>query len=226
MGRRTHMENPRDPQRRREIFRQLLGLFPTGSIVDLGTGHGGFAVTAADLGWTVTGVDARTVRWPDDDRVTWVQQDVREHDLTPYDVVLCLGLFYHLTLDDQLSLLRRANSKPLIIDTHVANDTVERRLSEQVTMPGGYVGRMYTEGRMPTASVKNRESFRPTLESFYRMLTDTGFSTILTAEPWVIPDRTFFLALPASRVATAQLPRQRRRERRPFGQRQGSAGRG
>lgn len=191
------MNKPREPVRRHEIFRQLLGMFPTGSLVDLGTGHGQFAVAAADLGWRVTGVDARNARWPDDNRITWVQEDIREHDLAPYDLVLCLGLFYHLTLDDQLAFLQRANTKPLIIDTHLANDTVPRRLSERVTTREGYEGRMYAEGRMLTASFRNRESFWPTPETFRRMLGDCGFSTVLTAEPWVIPDRTFFVALPA-----------------------------
>lgn len=195
------MEHQREPERRHEIFRQLLGLFPAGSIVDLGTGHGQFAMAAADLGWKVTGVDARRTRWPDDDRITWIQEDVRKHDLAPYDVVACLGLFYHLTIKDQLRFLRRANQQPLIIDTHIDVDrdaAAERLLSKRVTIGKRYKGRRYTEGRQATASWRNRESFWPTLDSFYLMLTDCGFSTILTAEPWVIPDRTFFLALPAS----------------------------
>lgn len=190
------MEDRHVPERRHEIFRQLLGLLPTGTIVDLGTGHGKFATAATDLGWTVTGVDARRDRWPDDDRITWVHDDARAHDLAPYDVIACLGLFYHLTLDDQLGLLKRAAGKPLIIDTHVANDTVERRTSKLVTMPNGYEGRFYAEPELLTSSFGNSESFWPTPDSFHRLLTDSGFSTILTAEPWVVPDRTFFLALP------------------------------
>lgn len=181
-------------------------MVPTGSLVDLGTGHGQFAIAAADLGWKVTGVDARSARWPDDDRIRWVREDVREHDLTRYDVVGCLGLFYHLTLDDQLRFLARANRKPMIIDTHVANDKIERRLSERVTSEHGYVGRLYSESRKATASWGNSESFWPTLGSFYRMLTDSGFSTILTAAPWVIGDRTFFLALPAVSASVSTAP--------------------
>jgi hypothetical protein len=33
-------------------------------------------------------------------------------------------------------------------------------------------------------------------ESFYRMLEDSGYPVILAAEPWYLPDRTFFVALP------------------------------
>jgi hypothetical protein len=69
----------------------------------------------------VVGVDARSTRFPEDPRVTWVEQDIRQHDLSGYEVILCLGLFYHLGLLDQLELLKRCAGTPLIIDTHVAN---------------------------------------------------------------------------------------------------------
>jgi 2-polyprenyl-3-methyl-5-hydroxy-6-metoxy-1,4-benzoquinol methylase len=93
-------------------FEKLLELFRTGRMVDLGTGHGKFAILAADRGWDVTAVDARVDRWPDDSRIAWVQEDVRQHVLTPYDLVVCLGLFYHLTCEDQLGLLSRAAETP------------------------------------------------------------------------------------------------------------------
>ena len=97
---------------RRPLFINLLSLFEPGKVVDLGAGHGGFSIHAADLGWEVTAVDARTERWKKDERITWVQQDVREHDLSGYDLICCLGLFYHLTVEDQLDFLRRAAGRP------------------------------------------------------------------------------------------------------------------
>ncbi len=75
----------------------MLSLFPAGRLIDLGTGHGNLAIVAADLGWQVTGVDARTERWPDDERVTWIQGDIRHQASEEFDVVACLGVFYHLT---------------------------------------------------------------------------------------------------------------------------------
>ena len=70
-------------RRRHAVFGRLLGLFPPGTCVDLGTGHGSFARQAASLGWTVTAIDARTERFPVDERVTWVQADIRDVDLSP-----------------------------------------------------------------------------------------------------------------------------------------------
>ena len=182
-------------QRRHAVFGHLLGLFPPGTCVDLGAGHGSFARQAASLGWTVTAVDARIERFPVDERVTWVQSDIRDIDLAPYDLVLCLGLFYHLTLQDQLVLLQRASTSPMIIDTHLDHGTNPQPLSDNVQIDG-YEGRMYQEPGRLTSSWLNPESFWPSLESFHRMLGRNGFNTVLTVEPWVTSNRTFFLALP------------------------------
>lgn len=208
LGKGTNVEKKtHEPERRHEIFRQLLGLFPTGSIVDLGTGHGKFAISAADHGWKVTGVDARRSRWPDDARITWVEEDVRKHDLAPYDVIACLGLFYHLNLKDQLHLLKAASGKPLIIDTSLDHGEPKSPLSDRVTVKGGYEGRYYVESsRAPTASVRNKKSFWPTLDSFHRMLRVCGYPTVLTVEPWVVSYRTFFLALPPAPAPEATDP--------------------
>jgi SAM-dependent methyltransferase len=190
---RLHMTAPRD---RITALRLLLRLFPVGAVVDLGTGHGKFARIAANAGWDVTAVDARAERWPADPRVHWVRADVRDVDLEPYDLVLCLGIFYHLTVDDQLALLRRAHPRPIIIDTHLDHGEHEHDLSERVTLHGGFDGRYYREPGAMTSSWKNERSFWPTLASFHRMLGDSGYSNTLTLEPWFTPDRTFFVALP------------------------------
>ncbi len=129
---------------RQALFSQLLSLLLTGRLIDLGTGHGTFAVLAADLGWEVTAVDARTERWPDDRRVTWVQGDIRAQKFEEFDVVACLACSTTFTV----------------------------------------------------RSRENKHSFWPTLASFHTMLARSGYSTVLTVEPWVTGDRTFFLALP------------------------------
>ncbi len=78
---------------RLEIADQLLSLFPPGRVIDLGAGHGLFSQLAADRGWDVTAVDARTERFPDDDRIRWIRGDIRDVEVSSFDVVLCLGLF-------------------------------------------------------------------------------------------------------------------------------------
>lgn len=187
------------PQRRRTLFADLLSPFPTGRLIDLGTGHGNFAVLAADLGWQVTAVDARMERWPQDDRVTWVHGDIREQKFEDFDVVACLGVFYHLTCADQEALLTACAGRPMIIDTHLDHGEHAHKLSERVSQGDGYEGRLYREPGALTSSWHNKHSFWPTLASFHTMLSRHGYSTVLTAEPWVTGDRTFFLALPGRR---------------------------
>jgi len=179
-------------------FRQMLGQFPTGRIIDLGSGHGKFAMEAADAGWQVTALDARGDRYPRDDRIDWRVGDVRDVDLQGFDLVACLGLFYHLTIEDQLDLLKRVSGIPMILDTHVANDKRSPfTLSEPVVLQG-YGGRLYKEGdqaKHSTASWGNDTSFWPSTRALQRMLADHGYD-VLTAVPWYLPTRTFFLCLP------------------------------
>ncbi len=181
--------------KRSDRIRRVIGMFPPGRLVDLGAGHGGYARLAADLGWQVTAVDARTERFPenDSDAIEWRQSDIRDVDLEPYDLVLCLGVFYHLTVDDQIDLLSRCRTT-IVIDTHVDHGVHDHHLSERVTM-AGYEGRLYQEHGETTSSWGNDQSFWPTLESFHRMLNDWGFPLVLTMEPWLSGDRTVFVAL-------------------------------
>ena len=183
--------------RRIEIFSRLLDLFQPGRLVDLGAGHGAFSHAAAKTGWQVTAVDARTERNLPVSGVTWVEADVRDVDLKAYDVVACLGLFYHLTAEDQIDLLARCGKTPLIIDTHVANGLSTHQLSDEVN-EFGFTGRLFAEGVGLLSSWGNPKSFWPTPDSFHRMLGQAGYNVVLAVEPGYLPDRTFFLALPSS----------------------------
>jgi hypothetical protein len=170
--------------------------------VDLGAGHGAFSVRAADAGWEVTAVDARTTRFPDDPRIRWVHQDVRHTELQGYDLIANLGLFYHLTLDDQLALLDRAIGTPMILDTHVATDAPHRyNLSEPVRQRG-YDGRLYSEPRAgddspgaARAAWGNASSFWATPTALHQMLDDRGWD-VYTLTPFYLSTRTFFLCYP------------------------------
>jgi len=186
------------------LFADLLGRFPAGRLVDLGAGHGIFARVAADLGWEVTAVDARDERFPDDPRVQWVQSDIRaflDQELD-VDVVACLGLWYHLTLDDQLTLARCCAPRPLIVDTHVGMPSREdhpahRDQLSDIREKDGYAGRLYHERGMrtrATAAWGNEYSFWPTTTSLERQLTRAGYDVVEQVSPAVAPDRRFFLA--------------------------------
>lgn len=175
--------------RRAEILTGLLARFTPGRLVDLATGTGWFARIAADIGWQVTALDARRRDWPEHPGVTWLEQDVRDVDLAGYDLVLCLGIFYHLMLDDQLALLAKCAGTPLILDTHVSLASSAER--------AGFTGRMYQEGGDMLSSWGNPESFWPDLPSLQRMLAEHGYRTIEPVEPWYHgDDRTFWVCLP------------------------------
>lgn len=184
-------------KRRIEVFDQVVGLLAPGRLLDLGTGHGAFAVRAAERGWQVTAVDARSERWPDDARIEWVEADVREVAIDGYDLVACLGLLYHLPLADQLDLLARCAPVPLLLDTHVADGVHDHELSDPVD-EDGYAGRYYEEPGRTTSSWGNERSFWPTLDSLRRMLHEAGYSTVMPVEPWTTGDRTYFLCLAPS----------------------------
>jgi hypothetical protein len=184
--------------RRLQIFRTLTARFPAGRLLDLSAGHGRFSQTAADAGWRVTAVDARGDRFPDDHRVDWVVGDVRDVQVQGYDLIACLGLFYHLTLEDQLSLLARCAGTALVLDTHVDNGRPTQPLSGPVEL-GEYRGRLFGEElQYSTAAWGNEQSFWPDLESFQRMLASAGYGVVLECAPWYVSDRTFWLALPSA----------------------------
>jgi SAM-dependent methyltransferase len=175
---------------RMDILRGILAGFTPGRAVDLACGTGLFAETAAAAGWQVTAVDVRRREWPPHPRVTYLQQDVRDADLAGYDLVLCLGVFYHLTLPDQVALLAKCAGTPLVLDTHVSLHGGE---SED-----GYDGHYYPEDCSQVLSAwGNDRSWWPAEASLRRMLAAAGYRSVTALEPWYHgEDRTFFTCLP------------------------------
>ncbi len=181
-------------------FVDVLQRFPAGHLLDLGAGHGLFSRLAADLGWRVTAVDARDERFPRDDRVRWVRADVRDFDeYEGVDLVACLGLWYHLTLDDQVALARRMAPRPVILDTHFAMPRRKDhhhhadRVSDLVQQDG-YEGRLYSETGLhtrPTASWGNELSFWPTVPTLERQFYDAGYDVLEHLSPPPCADRHY-----------------------------------
>jgi hypothetical protein len=182
-------------------FKALLGLFPPGRLLDLAAGHGRFSVTAQEMGWRVTAVDARQERMPMTPGIDWIQHDVRTYDVGGFDVIALLGLLYHLELPDQLDLLRRCSSTVTILDTHHSNRPTH--------VEQGYAGHTFREveagheehlAETATAAWRNLTSFWATQPDLVRMLHDCGFETVLALVPPNTRDRTFYLCLPAGRT--------------------------
>lgn len=208
---RTHgLPEPDGELHKGNVFRALLGPLKPGRMLDLGAGKGNFSISAAQLGWQVTAVDARTVRWPDADAepnpeiaglirsIQWRQSDVREFPIEcdAYDLICILGLLHHLEVPDQIDLLRRCAGTLLLIDTRIAPAAVDSEGQFE-----GMVVREHGEDRderdqVPTASWGNPTSFRHTEESLLRLIRESGFPQVLMMRPPHRRDYTFYLCLP------------------------------
>jgi SAM-dependent methyltransferase len=185
------------------LFAQVLDRFSPGRLLDLGTGHGIFARLAADKGWNVTAVDARAERFPEDSRVQWIRQDIRTYPVEGFDLVACLGLWYHLALRDQLELATRTSGTPLVIDTHIALTSAwmhgrHRKNLSRLRVINGYTGRLYGEAHLQsrlTASFGNDYSFWPTEASLRDQLFAAGYDSVCALAPQTERDRGFFVAV-------------------------------
>lgn len=190
---RFRLQNPEPEQDRIETFKSLISCLSGKRLLDLGCGHGKLSVAAAEVGWSVVGVDARTERMPEDSRIEWVQSDVRELPVDNFDAISVLGLLYHLDQPSQMGLLKRcakSGASVTILDTHVG---LSQKASE-----GGYSGEYYKEPEqgLSTSSWSNAVSFWPTEESLIKMARDAGFSLIAPVRPPREKHRTFYICYP------------------------------
>jgi 23S rRNA U2552 (ribose-2'-O)-methylase RlmE/FtsJ len=155
--------------KRMRIFKGALLNLPPGRIVDLGAGHCIFSQMAHDAGRGITAVDARNVRVPEGIQFPFIHSDVRDIDLGPWDIVLILGLFYHMTIIDQERLLSKCKGKTLIVDTHTSPTADVKDES--------YEGRYYNDySGEPTSAWGNEVSFWHTEKSLMQIFADYGFS--------------------------------------------------
>lgn len=212
------------------IFEAILAPLAPGKLLDLGAGKGNFSMSAASLGWEVTAVDVRTVRWPEVDpetapeiaalleSITFVQSDIREFSIgrNEYDLICILGLLHHLEVPDQVALVRKCTGTPLLIDTRIA--------SAEIDAVGDYRGMLIKEhgetreerDQVATASWGNETSFRHTEESLTRLLRDCGYPIVFQARPPHRREYTFYFALPRAQETGF------RREKRTVGAGRGS----
>jgi SAM-dependent methyltransferase len=180
-------------------------------VADLGSLEGGFALAFAQRGSQVTAIEARRMNVQKIrllrehfqlENLLVEQKDVKAFSREShgvFDVVLALGILYHL--DNPVAWLRQiaeATGRLLIIDTHFAPatdadlkliDTRIANLSALETVRHGeheYKGRWffeYPEGvdREPQlwASWSNNRSFWLTRESLFQAVTHCGFDLVL-----------------------------------------------
>jgi SAM-dependent methyltransferase len=148
--------------------------------------------------------------------------DVR--DLDParhgtFDVVLCLGILYHLDAPDAFTFaaqMRSVCTDLLVIDTHASPAPRESRTHEGHTYFGESLfehEESASEGERLDAvwsSLDNPQAFAPTRASLLNLLADTGFSSayecLLPPEPGKPRDRITYVARAGERVEPRVTP--------------------
>lgn len=200
-------------------------------ILDLGCGEGVYAIEAALRGAQVTALDGRTERMGCGAQAAerlrlanlrFEQRDVRTIDVRSHgtmDVVLALGVLYHLDEHDVFSFLESIAGMCgplLIIDTHVALEA-ERTVTWRGNDYDGTLVREHRDldstevrrGRL-LASLDNPLSFWFTKSSLLRVLHDIGFSSVcecqVPLEPSKPEDRITLIAVKGERVRLSSYP--------------------
>lgn len=186
-------------------FTQLVGDLaprPIGElrVLDLACLEGIFALELAKRGAEVVGIEGRrahveravfAARVLELDEVTFLQEDVRalsSEKHGQFDVILCLGILYHLDAPDVFKFLEQLADVCrgfVIIDTHVSLRPKELRAYDGHE----YWGRSNREHdpdstsdereRALRSSLDNPASFWLTKRSLLRRLGDVGFTTSL-----------------------------------------------
>lgn len=195
-------------------------------VLDLACLEGYYAIEFARRGAEAVGVEGRELNIAKArlakealglDRLSFVQDDVRNLSAETYgtfDVVLCLGIMYHLDAPDVFAFAERlveTCARLAVIDTHVALRAETSR---------SYKGREYfgsvflehtpdtsTDERLKSAwaSLDNANSFWPTRASLYNLLADAGFTSVYRLHaPGQLPDRDTLVAVKGEGAAPAE----------------------
>lgn len=200
-------------------------------ILDLACGEGVYAIEAALRGAEVIALDARTERMNDGAKIAeqlglknliFDKADIRNVTVGSHgivDVVLFLGILYHLHQNDIFPVLKNLCGmceQFVVIDTQIA-------LQEKVHIENEghqYSGTQYREhadddsdevrkGRL-LSSLDNPLSFWFTKESLFRLLNNTGFTSVcectVPLEPYKPANRITLIASRGERVKISSYP--------------------
>lgn len=174
---------------------------PTGPlrVLDLACRTGAFSVAVGGQGMKVLGIEGRQDNLdeaPEHPNVTYELADVRllsRERYGTFDVVLCLGLLYHLDASDALNLLKamaEVTTGMAILDTHIScNGT------DVVNVEGhAFSGHAYAEPDGPWSSIGNDASWWFTAQSLQELTTLAGWELQPVPNPeGVAVDRCWYL---------------------------------
>jgi len=183
-------------------------------VLDLGCNDGGFSLELARRGAReVIGIEGRDGNLVDGiarrEAEGLTQVDFRIADVRTlsrelhgeFDIVLCLGLLYHLDVPDLFDFVRsfaEVCRGYALIETNVALTPRNEATSGGQTYHGLWYGEDTTR---PGASLDNPRSFWPTKPSLLNLLGDVGFTSVTEVLSPAIPklaefrDHTLLLAV-------------------------------
>ena len=200
-------------------------------ILDLACGEGVYAIEAALRGAEVRALDARTERMNEGAKAAerlglkslcFEQTDIRNINIGSHgrvDVVLFLGILYHLDQGDVFLVLKNIYEmcqQFVVIDTHIALHSLVK-----VEHDGrSYEGKQVREHAVDDlevvrrsrllASLDNPLSFWFTKESLFRLLNDVGFTSVcecnVPLEPFKPADRITIIAAKGEPVQVSSYP--------------------
>jgi 2-polyprenyl-3-methyl-5-hydroxy-6-metoxy-1,4-benzoquinol methylase len=168
-------------------------------ILDLGCSEGYFALELAQRGAEVLGIEGREIntqraefgkRFLGNKKVRFIKEDVRNLSKDKYgtfDVILVLGLLYHLDASDIFPFLRNIYqmcSDYVIIDTHIALSRPDFFSYQNKQYYGKYITEFLPGANradkemLAESALDNEKSFWLTRISLYNILSNVGFSTI------------------------------------------------
>jgi ubiquinone/menaquinone biosynthesis C-methylase UbiE len=200
-------------------------------ILDLACGEGVYAIEAALRGASVIALDARTERMNEGasaakrlglSNLRFSQEDIRNITTDShggFDIVLFLGILYHLNESDALATLKNIYNitrEFVIIDTHIAlTGDVKIEIDDHA-----YEGHHYVEHRRSDpeelrrsrqqASLDNSTSFWFTKQSLFRLLEEVGFTSVcecnVPLEPFKPINRITIIASRGKPVSISSYP--------------------
>jgi len=174
-------------------------------ILDLGSFEGGFAIEFAMHGAQVVAVEAREshvakMRFAKDvlrlANLEVVHDDARNLSRTTlgtFDVVLCLGLLYHLPADDLVPFMTSVASvcnRLTVVETQVSLYARQELRAGRAS----YHGQRFPEEPVyPGAAVESYDAFWLTKSSLLNLLSDVGFTSVSESLTPVVASLTEFI---------------------------------
>jgi SAM-dependent methyltransferase len=184
------------------------------SILDLACGEGVYTIEAGLHGAHVWGIDARPERMAEGSEVAlkhdlirtrFLQMDIRELDKTKhwFDVILCLGILYHLAWKDIVPVLKKIYehcNRMVVIDTHVATSAqAVKQVESDGVIYNGYLYREHDDDETEDERKKKQLSSMPdntfsfwlTRESLFTLLYKIGFTSVYEVAVPIEPGKPF-----------------------------------